>query len=196
MERKDIVVTRVEFLRTMHNIHSSGDTWPIFYLDETWVNQNHSLKYIWQDCNRSDGLKVPVGKGSSIIVFHDGPNTTGFVKDSKLIFRSESKQINSDYHSEMNMELFTDWFINHFINYLEEGSKIVIDNASCHSTILNKAPSTNSRKSEIVDWLKKKNITVDPTETRAELLQRVQLLKMRKIYALDQIANERGHQVI
>jgi hypothetical protein len=52
----------MEFLRTMHNIHSSGDTLPIFYLDETWVNQNHSLKYVWQDSNRSGGLKVPVGK--------------------------------------------------------------------------------------------------------------------------------------
>jgi predicted O-methyltransferase YrrM len=73
----------------------------------------------------------------------------------------------------MNTELFTNWFINHFINYLEEGSIIVMDNASYHSAVLNKAPSTNSRKSEIVDWLKKKNITVDPTKTRAELLQRV-----------------------
>jgi hypothetical protein len=71
-----------------------------------------------------------------------------------------------------------------------------MDNASYHSAILNKAPSTNSRKSEIVDWLKKKNITVDPTETRAELLQRFQPLKRSKIYELDHIANERGHQVI
>jgi hypothetical protein len=96
----------------------------------------------------------------------------------------------------MNSELFTNWFINHFINYLEKGSMIVMDNANYHSAILNKAPSTNSEKSESVDWLKKKNITVDPTETRAYLLQHVQPLKMRTIYELDQIANERGHQVI
>jgi predicted O-methyltransferase YrrM len=73
----------------------------------------------------------------------------------------------------MNTGLFTDWFINHFVNYLEEGSITVMDNASCHSDVLNKAPSTDSRKSEIVDWLKNKNITVDPAETGAELLQRV-----------------------
>jgi ribosomal protein L34 len=46
MERRD-TVTRMEFLRTMHNIRSSGDTQPIFYLDEMWVNQNHSLIYIY-----------------------------------------------------------------------------------------------------------------------------------------------------
>jgi predicted O-methyltransferase YrrM len=72
----------------------------------------------------------------------------------------------------MNTGQFTDWFINHFVNYLEEGSIIVINNASYHY-VLNKAPSTNSRKSEIVDWLKNKNITVDSTETGAEILQRV-----------------------
>jgi hypothetical protein len=71
-----------------------------------------------------------------------------------------------------------------------------MDNYSCHSIILNKAPSTNSRKSEIVDWLKEKNTTVDLTETIAELLQRVQPLKTCKIYELDQITNEWGHQVI
>jgi predicted O-methyltransferase YrrM len=62
---------------------------------------------------------------------------------------------NSDYRSAMNIELFTNWLINHFFNYLEEGSIIVMDNACYHSTILNKASSTNSRKSEIVQWLKK-----------------------------------------
>jgi hypothetical protein len=118
MERRDIVVTRMEFLRTMHNIRSLGDTRHIIYLDETWLNQNHSLKYICQDSNRSSGLKVPVGKASRIIVCHAGSNKTGFVKDSKLIFRSKGKQVNSDYHSEMNTELFKNWLINHFINYL------------------------------------------------------------------------------
>jgi hypothetical protein len=86
VERRDIVVTRMEFLRTMHNIRSSGDTQPIFYLDETWVNQNHSLKYIWQDSNRSGGLKVPVGKGSRMISVPCWFNKTGFIKDGKLIF--------------------------------------------------------------------------------------------------------------
>jgi hypothetical protein len=88
---------------------------------------------------------VPVGKGSKIIVCHACSNKTGFVKDCKLIFWPKGKQVNSDYHSEVNMELFTNWFTNHFINYLEEGSIIVMDNASYYSAILNKAPSSNSR---------------------------------------------------
>lgn len=74
-----------------------------------------------QDCNGSSGLKLPVGKGSRIIARHAGSNKPGFVKDSKLIFWCKGKRVNSVCHSEMNMELFADWFVIHFINYLEEG---------------------------------------------------------------------------
>jgi hypothetical protein len=45
-----------------------------------------------------------------------------------------------------------------------------MDNASYHSVIFNKSPSANSRKSEIIDWLKNKNVTADRTEIRAEML--------------------------
>lgn len=37
MERVDIVVARIKFLRAMHAITESGDDRPIFYLDETYV---------------------------------------------------------------------------------------------------------------------------------------------------------------
>jgi hypothetical protein len=49
MEREDIVAARIKFLRTVYNLIITGDERPLFYLDETWVKQNHSKKYIWQD---------------------------------------------------------------------------------------------------------------------------------------------------
>jgi hypothetical protein len=65
-------------------------------------------------------------------VCHADSNKTGFLKESKLICWAQVYQVNSDYHSEINAELFIDCLINHFINYLEEGSIIVVDNASFH----------------------------------------------------------------
>ena len=50
----------------------------------------------------------------------------------------ESK--NTDYHTEMNTDSFKDWFVNKFLNYLEEGSIVVMDNASYHSKLLDKIP--------------------------------------------------------
>ena len=49
MERNDIVAMRVKFLRTIVNLRQNNDTRPVVYLDETWVNQNHTKGYIWQN---------------------------------------------------------------------------------------------------------------------------------------------------
>jgi len=49
MERNDIVAMRVKFLRTIVNLRQNNDTRPVICLDETWVNQNHTKGYIWQN---------------------------------------------------------------------------------------------------------------------------------------------------
>jgi len=58
MERNDIVAMRVKFLRKMCNLRQTNDTRPIVYLDETWVNQNHSRGQIWQNALNTEGLKL------------------------------------------------------------------------------------------------------------------------------------------
>lgn len=42
MERNDIVASRVKFLRKMNAFRCNNDSRPVVYLDETWVNQNHT----------------------------------------------------------------------------------------------------------------------------------------------------------
>ncbi|CAH1726144.1 unnamed protein product [Aphis gossypii] len=132
MERNDIVAMRVKFLRTMCNLRHNNDTHPVVYLDETWVNQNHTRGYIWQNEQNSEGLKVPTGKGSRLIICHAGSSSFGFVAGSKLVFRCQSGT-SVDYHTQMNSAIFKEWFIQ-MLKHLEEPSIIVIDNASYHST--------------------------------------------------------------
>ena len=197
MERGDIVAARIKFLRKMHNLRISQDDRPRIYLDETWVNQNHSKKYIWQDSHGNGGLKVPVGKGSRLIVCHAGSEKTGFIENSKWVFRSGQKTQVSDYHSEMNSENFKFWFQNRLLNSLEEGSIIIMDNASYHSTVADKLPSSKTKKDDIRKWLEDNEVTYDLSQTKAELLRLVAPYKSReKSYELDRIANEMGHEVI
>lgn len=66
MERNDIVTLRNIFIRKMCTLRSSGDTRPIIYLDETWVNQNHSRNYTWQNELNSEGFRVPICKGGRL----------------------------------------------------------------------------------------------------------------------------------
>jgi len=85
MERNDIVAMRVKFLRKMCNFRQSNDSRPIVYLDETWVNQNHSRGQIWQNAQTTEGLKVPTGKGGRLLICHAGSSKFGFVNGSKLV---------------------------------------------------------------------------------------------------------------
>lgn len=195
MERGDIVVKRLEFLRKINAIRDQTPDKPIFYLDETWINQNHTRAYIWHDSHGNGGLKVPTGKGARIIILHIGSAKTGFIPECKLMYRN-TKTVSSDYHSEMNGDIFKEWFMN-MLKLLDEPSVIVMDNASYHSMELNRAPSTNSKKEIIQNWLTEKNISFSPMETKIELLEKVKKNKKKEqIYELDEEAYKAGHEVV
>ncbi|XP_039294141.1 uncharacterized protein LOC120353647 [Nilaparvata lugens] len=194
MERRDIACARAVFLRKMHEIRREINPRPIFYIDETWVNQNHSRSMIWQHEDGSGGLKVPVGKGGRLIILHAGSAQTGFIPECKLIFKAK-KSTSLDYHTEMNADIFTDWFRN-FLNLLEESSVIVMDNASYHSALTEKIPRTNWKKVDIQNWLESKNVSFSENETKAELLSRNEIKYAVKEYEIDRIALEMGHEVV
>lgn len=80
LKRNDIVVLRCKFLRNICTLRQRKDSWPVIYLDETWVNQNHSRTHIciWKNNKRTEGLKVPTGKGGRLIITHAGSSRYGF----------------------------------------------------------------------------------------------------------------------
>ncbi|XP_060855104.1 uncharacterized protein LOC132946628 [Metopolophium dirhodum] len=195
MERNDIVAMRVKFLRTIVNLRQNNDTRPVIYLDETWVNQNHTKGHIWQNEFNSEGLKVPTGKGSRLIICHAGSSSFGFVHGSKLVFRCQSGT-SVDYHTQMNSTIFKEWFIQ-MLQHLEEPSVIVMDNAPYHSVLAENYPKANERKADVQKWLSEKGVEYSPLETLSELRERVKkLVPRQKIYELDQIALEMGHEVV
>ena len=105
MERSDIVLARTRFLRKMHELKAEADPRQRVYLDETWVNQNHSKNYCWESNDGKGGLKVPTGKGRRLILCHAG-SASGFIPECKWLFRSKGKDNNADYHNEMNGDSF------------------------------------------------------------------------------------------
>lgn len=100
MERNVIVAMRVKFLCKMCNFRQSNDTGPIVYLDEIWVNQNHSRSQIWQNAQNTEGLKVPTGKGSRLLICHAGSSKFGSVNGSKLVIRCKSSPTYPHYHTK------------------------------------------------------------------------------------------------
>lgn len=177
----------------MHALKQEENPRDRIYIDETWVNQNRSKKYIWQHSDRSGGLKVPIGKGGCLIVCHAG-GAKGFVPECKWVFRSMKST--TDYHTEMNSDSFKHWFTVQLLPSLEEPSIIIMDNAPYHSAQIENVPTTSWRKHEIQTWLTIKNIDYSANETRVEHLAKVALLKVDKRYEIDELALVWGHEVV
>ncbi|CAB3231919.1 unnamed protein product [Arctia plantaginis] len=128
------------------------------------------------------------------LVCHAGCAKYGFIPEARWVFRAVKSQ-NEDYHSEMNAKGFTHWFTK-LLQSLEEPSVITMDNAPYHSQQINRAPTSANKKSEIQEWLREHGIELSDSELKPDLLQKVQRNRPEKIYELDQLALESGHEVI
>ena len=77
------------------------------YLDETWVDTNHTASHQWTSSNPSKNRKLPLGKGQRFVVLHAGCEK-GFLPGCDLVFESISTD-ERDYHPEMNANIFEKW---------------------------------------------------------------------------------------
>lgn len=190
MERGDIVAWRCRFLREIIKKSPKDVVW----LDETWVNAGHCKERAWTDDSLQGTMKTPVGKGKRLILLHAGTEE-GFIPNAMLLFTSKKSE---DYHEEMTAAVFKNWFEKCLLPNIRKNSIIVMDNASYHSTKLNKAPTTCSRKNDVIEWLNKNNIQGFSEEmSKPELLEIVKIHKERLCkYEVDEIAEKHGHTVI
>lgn len=101
------------------------------------------------------------------IVVHAG-GRQGFIQDANLIFTS--KVNSADYHGEMNEANFMKWFEEQLLPHLEEPSLIIMDNASYHSVLVEKTPTSSTLKSDMQQWLRDHNIPFDLTMLKPQLL--------------------------
>ncbi|XP_061704644.1 uncharacterized protein LOC133515996 [Cydia pomonella] len=199
-DREDLQYWRRNYLKCVKEARAAGKK--IFYLDETWVNEGHTKSLIWLDSTiqnarhamingLSSGLRNPSGKGKRLIVTHIG-SEDGFVEGGLLVFESKNK---GDYHQDMNAEVFEEWFTQ-VLDKIPDGSVIVLDNAPYHSRKIEKVPNTQSRKNEIIDWLKERNLfTINMN--KKDLLDIVRAHKNRyEAFVVDEIAKQRNKTVL
>lgn len=189
MERTDIALARIDFLRKVKDI-TNWDK--VVFLDETWLNANHTVSRSWTDDKAESTTKVPEGKGQRLIIAHAG-TSSGFVPNCLLAFKSVKT---TEYHEEMDFNKFKEWFLT-LLNNLSEPHFIVMDNAPYHSVQKDKAPTSSNRKNEIITWLQNKGVEANNSMLKKELLRLVSIHKPRTPkYILDEIAKEMGHTVI
>jgi len=178
-ERNDLINWRRNYLYDIRKYRSEGKS--IYYLDETWLNGGDCVDRVWMDKtiqSKQDAFnkgltaspKNPTGKGQRLIVLHIG-SEMGFLEGGLLCF--VSKKNSADYHEEMNGDTFKEWFVS-ILPRLHPNSIVVMDNAPYHSVQTEKYPTSNYKKTDILDWLNSKGITFDRPMLKAQLLSKVQ----------------------
>jgi transposase len=108
-ERDDVLIARREYLRTKLANRSphGGTVRPEVYLDESYVNVNHSTPRTWYCAEEGPWVEKPSGNGPRLILVH-AITTDGWVEGAQLVF--QAKQRTGDYHGQMNFANFHKWF--------------------------------------------------------------------------------------
>ena len=132
-EKDYVVAARQRYLRRKRSNRKGGDVFrPEVYLDESYVNKNHSNDFVWYFDDDGPWIQKPTGKGDRLIIIN-AITKDGWVPGAKLIFKSSRKT--GDYHGQMNQELFTKWFKEKLLPNIPPKSLIIMDNASYHNVL-------------------------------------------------------------
>ena len=147
------------------------------------------------------GPKQPTGKGKRLIIAHIG-SKDGFLPDALLMFESKKT---GDYHEDMDGERFENWLRNVVLPKLNPGDAVVMDNASYHSVLVQKAPTSASKREEMIHWLKQYKLHYEEHEDgnkikKGDLYKRY-IKPFRnhpqyKKFRIDELAKSKGVTVI
>ncbi len=197
-EKDYIIAARQRYLRKKRSnrvaVKSLATVRPEVYLDESYVNKNHSNDFIWYSDDDGPWVQKPTGKGERLIIIN-AITKAGWIPGAKLVFKSTKKT--GDYHGQMNKDLFLKWFTEMLIPNLPDGSLIVMDNASYHNTMTEySAPTTSSPKDKIRSWLEQNKIYCREDCLKAELVEIIKKLAPEPTYIIDEIARKHGHEII
>lgn len=197
-EKDYVVAARSRYLRAKRDNRadkSSNETKrPEVYLDESYVNKNHSNDFTWYYGEDGPWIKKPTGKGERLIILN-AITSDGWVPGAKVVFKSTKKT--GDYHGQMNWELFKKWFLEKLLPNIPKTSLIIMDNAPYHNILSDHSPPTaQSSKEKIRTWLEENKIYCRQDSLKPELVEVLKKIAPEPIYAIDELADAHGHKVL
>ena len=194
-EKDHVVAARQRYLREKRaNRQGDGVIRPEVYLDESYVNKNHSNDFIWYSDEDGPWVQKPTGKGERLIIIH-AMTKNGWIPGAQLTFKSTKKT--GDYHGQMNHDLFTKWFTEQLLPNMPKNALIIMDNAPYHNVLSHhSAPTATCKKDRISAWLRKNGIPVSDDCLKAALVEILDKLAPPPLYALDELAAAQGHAIL
>lgn len=194
-ESERIVMMRRRYLRLKRsNRDSNGIIRPEVYLDESYINKNHSNDNTWY--LEEDGviLGKSTGKGERLVIIN-AITSDGWVPCSKLVFKASKKT--GDYHANMNWNNFSKWFQEQLLKNIPENSLIIMDNAAYHNVLAEEAfPKRGHSVKRLREWLSDNQYPWTGDMLKSELFDLCSRLAPKPEFLIDNIARQHGHTVL
>lgn len=195
-ESERIILRRRQYLREkIENRNPDGSTIrPEIYLDESYVNKNHSRDDTWYFSDDGDILGKPTGKGDRFIILN-AITQNNWVPNAKLVFKASKKT--GDYHSSMNWNVFSTWFNDQLLPNIPLNSLIILDNAPYHNVLTEDAfPKKNESIKRLQAWLTHNEIPWKKDMLKSELYELCTRFAPKPEFLLDRMALEKGHSIL
>ena len=198
-ERDYVIIARREYLRkklaNRKNKKTGSTILPEVYLDESYINVNHSVEKTWYFTDDGPWVNKPSGKGLRLIIVN-AVTKNGWVPKAKLVF--QAKQSTGDYHGQMDYRNFSKWFKEQLLPNISPASQIFMDNAKYHNLYVEDAfPTPKTLKTELQEWLKLHHpAEYNEDMLKPELKNICKTLCPKPKYILDVIAEKAGHTII
>lgn len=195
-EQDHVILARREYLRTKRSNRNSDGSLkcPEIYLDETYINKNHSCRFTWYLDEDGPWVNKPSGVGPRYIIVN-AISKDGWVKDAQLVF--EAKKRTGDYHGQMNWENFSKWFQTQLLPNIPPKSLVILDNAKYHNVLIDGFfPNTNSSKKQLSTWLTRNGYAWREDMLKAEFLELCTRLAPVPEYRLDELAAEHDVSIL
>jgi len=195
-EQDRVILARRNYLRAKRSNRNPDGTLkrPEVYLDETYINKNHSSRFTWYLDEDGPWVNKPSGAGQRLILVH-AITENGWVDGAELVF--EAKKRTGDYHGQMNWENFSKWFLFQLVPNIEPGSIIILDNAKYHNVLVEDSfPSRYNRKKQLRSWLSHNGYPWREDMLKPELLELCVRLAPIPEYRLDKLAKEHDISIL
>lgn len=195
-ERDYVILARRRYLRQKRLNRNPDGSFirPEVYLDETFINKNHSNQFTWYSEEDGPYVNKPAGKGERLIIVN-AITREGWVKNAQLVFQAKKKT--GDYHGQMDWNNFSRWFTDQLLPNIPGNSIIIMDNAGYHNvTEENSFPKANARKETLRRWLDDKGIPWGEDLLKSELYTLCKFFEPKPEYKIDKIAEAAGHQIL
>lgn len=184
---------------------AEGRQRPTYFLDETYVHQNHAPNYTWFLRPEGNAVGTPAGKGQRLILLHAGGEKGWIPGAQQMWVVKKSKSKTADYHENVDHSIFVKWFEEKVCHAVPEPSTFVMDNAGYHKVktvsveekeIFEGRTFSNLRKSQLQRYLSHHRIKWEAGWTRDKLYHTAKEVHEASPPAIYEIAHRYGHNII